>query len=628
MSQPLELPPLQDVVLDDDTVAQLFFDLGQAAELVGVSVKPLGGRRAAAAEDAPRGPTDAVVRLIAFAFATFFVASAIFALVAPEAGWDALSYHLPRLGYWRQFRAVIPFLANNPRIGLFPVNGNILQLPPVLFLATDRLCPLVELIYGFGAAATVYTLGRSLDATRASSAVASLLWLSIPAVSLQIITSQGGLVMSFFFAATGYFVRRDVAEPSRAHLLTALTAGALAVGTKPQTSLVLLLLGVLLVARMLGPHRASLRTNVLASAGLAAFVGLPFYAAMLFRLGDVTGLGGLTFIHVHPAVGTLTKNVTLCLSPLLVWLFKKEAATDPCVPHSDLTDAYLGNDASLGLTWVLVAIALGTFLVWKRRPTREGLLISPGFLGLVSIGITLFVMRHQPAVVRFILPAAALVSAAFAPLFDALPGRARDVGRGLALGLSLPLLVAHGVENLKSRVTPLSWAQYFERQPNRLDLRTDLGRYPKEVHPALLELAWQARAGNVRLGLISSSTGFERMAFGERFEVTVVPLSYALPQSPEEIARLEINAFLLSSWPPTGFTFYMLKHEMPSGVAIEEGLLPTCYRDFDEPFRRAVGATMWQLDATPLINMLTLPDSKWVFPHRGEGTLLALKARY
>lgn len=51
MSQPLELPPLQDVVLDDDTVAQLFFDLGQAAELVGVSVKPLGGRRAAAAEE-------------------------------------------------------------------------------------------------------------------------------------------------------------------------------------------------------------------------------------------------------------------------------------------------------------------------------------------------------------------------------------------------------------------------------------------------------------------------------------------------------------------------------------------------------------------------------------------------
>ena len=51
MSQPVELPPVQDVVLDDATVAQLFFNLGQAAELVGVGVKPLGGRRAAAADE-------------------------------------------------------------------------------------------------------------------------------------------------------------------------------------------------------------------------------------------------------------------------------------------------------------------------------------------------------------------------------------------------------------------------------------------------------------------------------------------------------------------------------------------------------------------------------------------------
>ncbi len=41
-----DLPPLHDVLLDDDTVTQLFFDVGHAAELLAVSVKSPGARRA------------------------------------------------------------------------------------------------------------------------------------------------------------------------------------------------------------------------------------------------------------------------------------------------------------------------------------------------------------------------------------------------------------------------------------------------------------------------------------------------------------------------------------------------------------------------------------------------------
>lgn len=41
---PPDLPPLHDVLLDDDTVAQLFFDVGHAAELLAVSLKSPGAR--------------------------------------------------------------------------------------------------------------------------------------------------------------------------------------------------------------------------------------------------------------------------------------------------------------------------------------------------------------------------------------------------------------------------------------------------------------------------------------------------------------------------------------------------------------------------------------------------------
>jgi len=42
-------PPVHDVILDEDTLAQLFFDVGHAAELIGITLKQLGARQAAPA---------------------------------------------------------------------------------------------------------------------------------------------------------------------------------------------------------------------------------------------------------------------------------------------------------------------------------------------------------------------------------------------------------------------------------------------------------------------------------------------------------------------------------------------------------------------------------------------------
>jgi len=45
------LPPVHDAMIDDAVVAQLFFDIEQGAELVGISIKSAGARRAAATSD-------------------------------------------------------------------------------------------------------------------------------------------------------------------------------------------------------------------------------------------------------------------------------------------------------------------------------------------------------------------------------------------------------------------------------------------------------------------------------------------------------------------------------------------------------------------------------------------------
>ena len=40
-------PPIHDTMLDDETVAQLFFDVAHAAELVEITIKAIGARAAA-----------------------------------------------------------------------------------------------------------------------------------------------------------------------------------------------------------------------------------------------------------------------------------------------------------------------------------------------------------------------------------------------------------------------------------------------------------------------------------------------------------------------------------------------------------------------------------------------------
>jgi len=80
--------PFHDAVLDEATVAQLFFDIAHAAELVGVSQKGHGARRAE--EPArPHGSLDAVYQA--------FVARRIAGVqlryrIGGEEWWDTLTH--------------------------------------------------------------------------------------------------------------------------------------------------------------------------------------------------------------------------------------------------------------------------------------------------------------------------------------------------------------------------------------------------------------------------------------------------------------------------------------------------------------------------------------------------------
>lgn len=584
--------------------------------------------RSARAAPGPRPARDPVV-MAAIVIPVFFLALfAELALKTPDIDWDALAYHLPRLGYWKQLSAVEPFLANNPRIGFFPVNGNILQLPPVLFLSSDRLSSLVQLVAGGGTALVIAGLSLQLGVSRRSAALAGFLWLTIPAVLTQIVTSRVDLVIAFFLAAAVYFYERHVRAPGLALFATALASAAVAVGTKPQGSFAAVVVCVLLVVRLLRQDRRLLPPVALVGAALLALVAAPFYVEMVSRMGDLSGLDALAYLHVHPAPASFTKNLEFVLAPLLVWKFQAGHGTDPGVPFTDVVDALAGDAYALGFLWVAVflvaLVAFAAELSWRRRFSWQAAHV-PLVLGGLSALVTLFVMRHQPSVTRFLLPSIALLTPIAALLIDRLDQR--PVASLLAS--SVVLLVGSGVlaENLvwaaSGRVIVRSTtASIWDVEP-----RPETWRYPNEAwgFSGVLDDISKKR-GPLRIGVLSGGNCLERLFFGVSYEHRVVPLTYSPPQGPGDLANLD--ALWVGSWPEKhGFKMGLFRHEVSSARAEPaKSNWVTNFHGFDQDFSNAIVASLWTFDASSVVNLLSF-QSDWYKAYAMDDAILFVKHR-
>src|SRR5262249_12817440 len=156
-------------------------------------------------------------------------------------------------------------LANNPRIGTFPPNGDLLALLPVLFLRSDRLCGFAQLLACYGTGLAIYGTARRLTARRSSAALAALTWFAIPSVLLQCTVTVVDLIPAFFVASALFFLVFDLTERSVTASATSAVAAAFAVGAKPQTLPFAVLAWAVLAARHLAAKR---RPSPVAAAAL------------------------------------------------------------------------------------------------------------------------------------------------------------------------------------------------------------------------------------------------------------------------------------------------------------------------------------------------------------------------
>jgi hypothetical protein len=538
----------------------------------------------------PRGERWILVGAIPIAL---FVLSAVHtAWKAPETGDDNMAYHLPRLGYWLQQRAVAPFIANDPRAGAFPPNGNVLQLVPVLFLRSDRLCGLVQLGAAVSAALAVYAIARGLGGTSFAASLAALCWFSIPCMLDQAALSMVDVIASFFVAAAAALIVRSPACGH--HVLATLVSVGLALGTKTTTAVLVAPLALVSLVLLWRQHRALFVRAAVASPLAALALGGHFQLQNAFVWLHPNGPPSIQWLVASPSLASLVKNVRLCLLPLWSLLVHRDGVA---VLHP-LWESTTGH--GLGLLFLLLAILSSAVLAVDALVSRS----SPrGWqaLALLSVGGALalcFALRHQVAVLRFLLPAAALESAVFARAFDRL---ATTRWRRFC---------AAAIVGVVASVVLWRWDGLARnRRRNATGWVSEQGRYGADLEVFAVELDRLAAGGGARVGLLSRQYFPEGMFFGRHYRNQVVALSYEPPSSLDAIDRLALGAVWIDAAQDCRIDLFRRDFAKPAAWA-DRGwrASPTA---FDGDFLRAHVQVAYMTDLKPAVSALAAKASGW-----------------
>lgn len=541
-------------------------------------------RPAPPASAGPGTAPDRLPLLVAATIAAFVGLSLQTAWRAPEAGHDNLAYHLPRIGYWIEQRAVAPFVAGNMRAGSLPPDGEVLALVPALFLGHDRACGLVQLAAAVLTSAAIAVTARRLGTSTLAAALAGLCWLAVPSVLDQALWTLNDVLVSFFLAAAAAFlVRRD----TYGHV-GALVAAALATFTKTHVAAFTAPLAVHVLWRIARDRsRARTLVAILGPPAVLLLGGL-FHLQNLRVWGDPAGLASNRWLVVHPSAASFVKNAAFAFGSLArvftgdgglvrrVWL----AACEP----------------GFGLFWLAPAIVSVAMLAWavlRTRPhDREALRPWLGFAAWALGGgaVACAMLRHQPSQVRYLLPAGALLTVTFAWAFD------RVVRRSWMRAAATALACAG------SGLVMWHWV-VFERA-----LRAQ-PRY-RELQP-LADAVARLPAG-ARIGVLAGAY-FPESLFFEAYRFRVVPLSYDPPRTKEAFDVHHLDALWVETLGACGTTVFRRTFAPPASEADRSWRASAGY---DADFTRAYDAAVEWVDARP--TLLAAAAAGWTVRWRSD----------
>jgi hypothetical protein len=353
---------------------------------------------------------------VSVATAPVLVVASIAVAVAGTAGyllpvwqWDALGYHLPYVNFALQGGTLAGVPAGVAYLSTYPKVVENTFIAWRAMLPDDSLVDLAQLPFGLLGALAIAVIALRLGARSDAAAAAGAVWLTLPAVLLQLPTNYVDVASAALALSTVAFL---LGPAERERLVLAAVALGLFLGSKPSTAPAVVLLFAAL-------------TLVAVRARLISVVPL---AGLLVLL-----LGAETYLRNIAHQGNPVWPVRIDLGPLHLpgeFSIAELLAAGAAAPrtHGNVVQRVIGSwsviwpqvpafDMRVGGLGIVVLVALPVAAVRLIRHCRG---LDALVLGLIVVAT---LATPEPAVARFVLAFAGLVLAAAVPATEWFRGR-------------------------------------------------------------------------------------------------------------------------------------------------------------------------------------------------------------
>lgn len=224
-----------------------------------------------------RGTVTNETLLVASIAATALVLVAAAAYLLPIWQWDALGYHLPYVNFALQDGSFAGVPDEMAYLATYPHAIEMFFLAWRAMLPDDRLVDAAQIPLGMLGAFAIAVLARQAGARRDHATAAGLLWLTLPAVFLQLPTNYIDVGAAAALLAAAAFT---LAEMTAAHVVAAGIALGLFVGSKPNAPIGATLLFGVLAARA---WKAGRRGSLVGAGTCALLLGAESYVVNVVK---------------------------------------------------------------------------------------------------------------------------------------------------------------------------------------------------------------------------------------------------------------------------------------------------------------------------------------------------------
>jgi hypothetical protein len=179
---------------------------------------------------------EPVIKWILRGFLAVIVLAALFRLFigvyAPTIVIDGMTCHLSRVGYWLQNGTLHHYYTQTEIQNFQPLNAQVFILWTAAILKSDILANVIQWAAYCGIGLTIFQAARNLGAGKQNARLSSLIFLSLPMVVLQSISTFYDMGVSFFTITFFYFFHKAVKTKDKNKLLLSAVSLGLAVGSK------------------------------------------------------------------------------------------------------------------------------------------------------------------------------------------------------------------------------------------------------------------------------------------------------------------------------------------------------------------------------------------------------------